>query len=60
MLRNVPNPRQCLIATLLDDLKVAHLNSGNGEVGNLKLDRDRCTFLYLISYDIGQTVSIVD
>lgn len=41
VLRNVAHPRHRLITTLLDNLEVAHLNAGNGEVGDFKLDLDR-------------------
>ena len=42
-----------MITTLLDDLQIPHVDTGDREVGNLKFDRDRRTFLYLISYDTG-------
>lgn len=41
-LRNVPNPRQSLISTLLDNLEIADLDARYGEVRNLKLDCNRC------------------
>lgn len=40
ILRDVANPRHGLVAALLDDLQVAHLDTRHGEVRNLKLELD--------------------
>lgn len=37
VLRDVTHPRQSLVAALLDDLQVTHLNTGRGEVRYLEL-----------------------
>ena len=40
VLRDVAHPGHRLIPTLLDNLEVAHLDAGNGEVRNFELDLD--------------------
>mmetsp|Transcript_5388 Transcript_5388/g.14181 ORF Transcript_5388/g.14181 Transcript_5388/m.14181 type:complete len:204 (-) Transcript_5388:988-1599(-) len=55
ILGDVAHPRERLVAALLDDLQVAHLDARDGEVGDLKLDRDRrLVFLVLIIRHRGQ------
>ena len=45
VLRDVPYPRQSLVAALLHDLEVPHLDAGYRKVRYLELDGDGCTFL---------------
>ena len=40
ILRDVPDPRQCLVSALLNDLEVSDLDATDGEIRNLKLDGD--------------------
>lgn len=47
VLGNVSNPRQGLVATLLHDLEVSHLDATDGEVGDLKLELDRNVGVFL-------------
>ena len=49
MLSDVANPRKCLVSTLFHNLQVPYLNTRYGEIGNLKLDGNRCpTFHFVI------------
>ena len=41
ILRDVTDPRECLVAAFLDDLQVSDLDAGDGEVWNLELYGDR-------------------
>ena len=47
ILSDVTYPWECLVATLLHNLEIAHLNSRDCEVGNLKLDLDGHTTVLL-------------
>ena len=40
VLGDVPDPGQCLVAGLLYDFQVPHLDTRRGEVGDLELDVD--------------------
>ena len=48
ILCDVPHPWQCLISTLLNNLKITHLNSADRKIGYLKLKLD-WYFLVIIS-----------
>jgi len=41
VLRDITDPGQGLIAALLDDLQISHLNAGRSEIWDLELDLDR-------------------
>eukprot|EP00053_Salpingoeca_punica_P017751 m.171606 g.171606 ORF g.171606 m.171606 type:complete len:404 (-) comp17279_c0_seq1:208-1419(-) len=54
VLRDVADPRQRLVAALLDDLEVPHLDTRHGEVGDLKLHANRRLLLGLLAGNAGQ------
>ena len=54
VLSDIPDPGEGLVAGLLDDLEVAHLDARGGKVGDLKLDADWRFALVEVSDDAGQ------
>ena len=57
ILCDVPHPRKCLIAALLDHLQIPHLNARDCEVRYLESYGDRSTFIVVIL--LYATVNIV-
>ncbi len=41
ILCDIPNPRECLITTLINDFQVSNLNTRHGEIRDFEFDRNR-------------------
>lgn len=56
VLSDVAHPWKCLVAAFFNDFKVANLDTGHGEVGDLKLNLDGHTavLLPLFRFDRGE------